>query len=70
LAFQGETSQIQDFFSTHVQLQDYSGTDFLKFKIQDFSGPVGTLLNKSSLDWFTVQIIQIRHSQRGHCTAP
>jgi len=37
-------SQIQDFFSTSVQFQDFSGPEKFKLKCQDFSGPVGTLI--------------------------
>jgi len=37
------TSQIQDFFSTYIQFQDFSGPEKSKLKFQDFSGPVGTL---------------------------
>jgi len=37
------TSQIQDFFSTSVQFDDFSGPGESKLKFQDFSGHVGTL---------------------------
>jgi len=43
LVFQEHTSQIQDFFRTSVQFQDFSGPEKSKFKFQDFSGPAGTL---------------------------
>jgi len=44
LVFQEHTSQIQDFFGTSVQFQDFSGPEKSKVKFQDFSGPVGTLV--------------------------
>jgi len=43
LVFQENTSQIQDFFSTSVQFQDFSGPEKSKLKFPDFSVPVGTL---------------------------
>jgi len=49
LGFSGtHTSQIQDFFSTSVQFQDFSGPKKSKLKFQNFSGPVGTLLSASN----------------------
>jgi len=41
--FQEHTSQIQDFFSTSVQFQDFSGPEKSKLKFQNFSGPVESL---------------------------
>ena len=43
LGFHEHTSQIQDFFSTSVQFQDFSGPEKSKLKFQDFSGLMGTL---------------------------
>ena len=34
---------MQDFFSTSVQFQDFSGPEKSKLKFQDFSGHMGTL---------------------------
>ena len=53
LVFQEHTSQIQDFFSTSVQFQDFSGPEKSKLKFQDFSGTVGTLL-EPTVSWHVV----------------
>jgi len=34
----------QDFFSTNVQFQNFSGPENQKLEFQDFSGPVGTVV--------------------------
>jgi len=47
MVFEEHTSQIQDFFSTSVQFQDFPGPEKYKLKFQDFSEPVGTLFS----DW-------------------
>jgi len=36
LVFQDNTGKNQDFFSTHVQFQDFSGAEKLKVKFHDF----------------------------------
>jgi len=38
----------QDFFSTSVQFQDFSGPEKSELKFQDFSGPVETLIHQLS----------------------
>jgi len=43
LVFRNTLNKIQDFFSTAVQFQDFSGPEKSKLKFQHFSGPVGTL---------------------------
>jgi len=49
LGFQEHTSQIQDFFSTSVQFQDFYGPEKSKLKFQVFSGPAGTLIKAKQL---------------------
>jgi len=44
LGFQEHISEIQDFFSTSVQFQDFSGPEKSKLKFQYFSGLVGTVI--------------------------
>ena len=43
--FRTTVTKYQHFFRTNVQIQDFSGPDFSFFILQDFSGPVGTLVS-------------------------